>query len=79
MGCNSYNKCEKTGWLETNNQYGAGWAFQDWGYAALYGHSPTYKGTLTYTLTTSSTKCLQAFAKYGHSWNSTKLTGFSIG
>lgn len=79
VGCNSYNKCEKTGWLETNNQYGAGWAFQDWGYGALYGHSPTYKGTLTYTLTTSSTKCLQAFAKYGHSWNSTKLTGFSIG
>ncbi len=79
VGCNSYNKCGKTGWLETNNHYGAGWAFQDWGYASLYGYSPTYKGTLTYTLTTSSTKCLQAFAKYGHSWNSTKLTGFSIG
>lgn len=79
VGCNSYNKCGKTGWLETNSHYGAGWAFQDWGYGALCGHGPTYKGTLTYTLTTSSTKCLQAFAKYGHSWNSTKLTGFSIG
>lgn len=79
VGCNSYNSCAKTGWLETNNQYGAGWAFQDWGYAKLYGHGPTYKGTLTYTLTTNSTKCLQAFAKYGHSWNSTKLTGFSVG
>lgn len=77
LGCNALGKCHPDEpWLETNGKYGAGFGFQDWG-GGLF--SKSYKGTLTYSFTTNLSKCVQAFSKYGHSWDKTSLNGFSIG
>lgn len=80
IGCNAFNKCASTGYLATNSQYGGGWAMQDWAGAITTGYSDTYSGTLTYAFRfNGGLQCVQAFSKYGHTWNSTSLTGFSIG
>jgi hypothetical protein len=77
--CNSYGKCGSNGYLETNSQYGGGWALQDYATSALLGSGDTYSGTLTYAFRVSGGGCTQAFSKYGHDWNSTSVNGFSIG
>ncbi|WP_155373473.1 hypothetical protein [Catellatospora vulcania] len=80
IGCNIYNKCASTGYLETNGQYGAGWAFQDWATSTLLGGGDTYRGSLTFAFRfRGGLGCVQAFSRYGHSWDSTALNGFGIG
>jgi hypothetical protein len=78
--CSSVNKCQYTyGWLETNSSYGAGYAFQDRAGAALNGFFPAYSGSIVYAFMANPSQCVQAFSKYGHTWNSTSVNGFSIG
>ena len=67
----------------SGNQYGAGFKFQDQDYAtnSCFGLN-TYHGDEVISFThTQTKKCqnVQAYTKYGHSWSSTSLTGFSIG
>jgi hypothetical protein len=79
-GCNLYGSCAGNGYLEANSAYGGGWALQDYAGNALTADGPTHSGTLTYGFRLSSLSgCTQAFTKYGHSWNSTAVNGFSIG
>lgn len=77
--CNLYGKCGEPGYLETNSQYGGGWAFQDYADSAIAGYSNTYTATLTYSFRIKLGTCVQAFSKYAHTWNSTAVNGFSIG
>lgn len=78
--CNANNLCGSSGYLQTNSQYGAGWAFQDYAASQLSGWGSTYSGTLTYAFRfQGGIGCIQAFSKYAHDWNSTSVNGFSIG
>ncbi|MFB6723152.1 hypothetical protein ACFCV3_23430 [Kribbella sp. NPDC056345] len=78
--CNSNNKCQYDyGWLETNSSYGAGYAFQDLAGTYLTGYSDAYAGNITYSFKSNVSACVQAYSKYGHTWNSTSVNGFSIG
>jgi len=79
--CNYWGLCGSNGYLETNSQYGGGWALQDYATSLLGGAwGPTYSGTLTYAFRFhGGLGCVQAFSKYAHDWNSTSINGFSIG
>jgi len=42
-------------------------------------YDDAYAGNITYSFKSSTTACVQAYSKYGHTWNSTSVNGFSIG
>jgi hypothetical protein len=68
------------------NSYGAGFTFQDingsrytTGTNLCYDYNAIHGQEVISFKATSCTSGVQAFGRYGHSWSSTSLTGFSVG
>ena len=79
---NFYGK-KKMDQAEQSGPYGAGFVFREG--PRLYWQGKTdmqgYKGLMGISFKASKSGCwgVQAFSKYGHTWKSTNVTGFSIG
>lgn len=74
--CDRYGYNCTSGWIESNNSYGVGFAFQDKYVSGKYRGA---QGLVTMSFRKNRTGCHQFWSKYGHSWSSTSVTGVSIG
>ncbi|MFD8384928.1 hypothetical protein ACFV2X_41490 [Streptomyces sp. NPDC059679] len=77
---NLYGK-KKVTQAQESGPYGSGFLFNEGPRNIYRGDMQGYQGLMGISFKASKVGCwnLQAFSKYGHSWKSTRATGFSIG
>ncbi|MEO8093814.1 MAG: hypothetical protein ABI632_02660 [Pseudolysinimonas sp.] len=81
VACSQLLSCSSTlGSLSSNNAFGAGYTLQDNTSGNVHGPiDNNYTGTLILSYKRLTDGCLQAFARYAHTWSTTAITGFGVG